>query len=152
MSTSADEVLGLAQFVVSAKIGRCQPWLDYYGPYSGNRTIYEYSETPGPIYTPRHVRFSQGVTVQLYGAIPAGWSYTTGWVSEDGQYELSVYEPPLGQLVVQHQFPNGAWATTQVESIVAFPYTYRWAEALPGRIGLLVAPHLELDLFFLLLA
>lgn len=130
-------------------IGILAPHLDYRGPYSGNETLTVWSSTAGPIYTDIAVSNSFGVVVQLNGSIPAGYGLTLGWNDPSGLYTADEYEVRLVQLVVQHQFLSGAWTTTQVENIRSFPFTVLWAVALPGRVGLLVAPGLSFDLFYL---
>lgn len=142
--------VSLAQQFLHPPIGLLVPHLDYHGPYTGNVTVTTWSRTPGPIFTNSPVSNTFGVLWNLNGPIPAGRGFTTGWVSDDGQYDASELEIPLAQLVVQHQFPSGAWLTTQSLWISSYPGVVTWAEALPGRLGLLVSPGLALDLFFLL--
>jgi len=140
---------GIIDLATHPPIGLLNPFLDYFGPYTGNHTLTQYSETPGPVFTIRNVDYSYGVLVQLNGAIPPEWGYQLGWVSDDGQYDESAYSPPLGQLVVQHQFPGGIYVTTQREWIVTFPFVLMWQVALPARIGLRTAPGVSLDLMYL---
>jgi hypothetical protein len=130
-------------------IGILRPHLDYFGPYSGNETLTEWSSTPGPVFTHVAVSNTFGVLVQLNGIIPAGYGLTLGWNSSDGLYTADEYEIRLCQLVVQHQFLSGAWTTTQVVDVRSFPTTVLWSVALPGRIGILAAPGLAFDLFYL---
>lgn len=141
--------VGIIQLYLHPPIGLLQPHLDYYGPFTGNVTRTQWSRTAGPIYTPVDVSATYGVELQLNGGIPAGYGTTIGWVSPDGQYEESDYDQRLVQLVVQHQFPGGAWVTTQRVDIHVFPRVVLWDVSLPGRLGLLVAPGLAFDLFFL---
>jgi hypothetical protein len=140
---------GLIDFYLHPPIGLLEPQLDYYGPYSGNVTVSTWSPTPGPIFTPTFVSASYGVSVQLSGSIPIHWGRELGWVSDDGQSDETVFRPALGQLVVQHRFPTGAWVTTQMQVITNPGSVILWAVSLPGRLGLLVAPGLEFDLLFL---
>lgn len=147
--TQAATPAGLIDFLLHPPVGALVPKLDGLGPYAGLVTLTEWSRTLGPIFTRLPINVTYGVIVQLAGAIPAGWGYTAGWVSADGQSDTSSYTPRLGQLVVQHQFLTGSWVTTQVVEVVSFPQLILWNEALPGRLGLLVAPHISLDLFYL---
>lgn len=140
----------LVDFVLHPPIGLLTPTLDGRGPYMGNVTRATWSTTLGPVFTDRPVSSSFGVQLLPHGAIPPRWGSRSGWVSDDGQYDQTVYVPAVAQLVVQHQFPNGAWASTQVVTIDSFPLVVLWEIALPGRIGLLVAPGWALDLFYLL--
>jgi hypothetical protein len=144
-----DVPVGIIDTILHPPIGVLIPRLDYHGPYEGNVTVTEFSTTPGPIFTDIDVRASYGVVVQLNGAIPAGFGFTNGWVSDDTLYDEAIYDVRLLQLVVQHQFSGGAWVSTQVENIYSFPKVILWTEALPGRVGLLVAPGLAFDLLFL---
>lgn len=146
---SVDIPSGLIDFYLHPPIGRLEPRLDTLGPYSGNRTISQWSSTLPPVTTPTPVSASYGVIVQLEGALPPDWSFSQGWVSDDGQYEESIYYPSIAQLAVQHQFPNGGWVTSQLVDVNRFPMMVTWTESLPGRLGLLVAPHLSVDLLFL---
>ena len=145
----APTITGLIDFALHPPLGLLEPRLDYYGPYQGNNTITTWSLTPGPVYTPRPLTDTYGVMVQLDGALPPSWSHSLGWVSEDGQYDETVYDPPIAQVVVQHQFHSGAWVTTQVAAIATWPTALTWQVALPGRVGLLVAPYVSVDLFWL---
>lgn len=142
---------GLIDFINAPPLGLLAAHLDFFGPYSGNVTVSQWSRTPGPIFETIDVSNSFGVLWQLNGPIPTHWSFTTGWVSDDGQNDESTYRPRLAQLNVQHQLLSGGWVTTQRVEVNSFPGFMRWDEALPGRLGLLVAPHIALDLFFLLI-
>lgn len=144
-----DLPIGLAQQFLHPPLGLLRPHLDYHGPYSGNVTVDQWSATAGPVFTNYDVSDTFGVLVQLNGGIPAGYGLTLGWVSDDAQYSGDVYDERLLQVVVQHQLLGGAWVTSQLEEVFDFPLAILWREALPGRIGLLAAPGLAFDLFFL---
>jgi hypothetical protein len=141
--------VGIIEFYLHPPIGLLTPHIDFHGPYSGNRTVTVWSDTAGPVYHDQPVSATYGVQVQLNGPIPIGYGFETGWVSDDGQYDESRYFTRLVQLIVQHQFAGGAWITTQKLDVHTFPVVLLWDISLPGRIGLLVAPGLEFDLFFL---
>lgn len=149
MSTPIDLATGLIDFYLHPPIGRLEPRLDYYGPYQGNVTLLKWAPFPGPLFGELDVSATYGVQLQLAGAIPAAWGYDLGWVSDDGQYDEAIYDPPLAQLVIQHQFPTGSWLTTQREVIASFPTVVMWQESLPGRLGLRTAPGISFDLFYL---
>lgn len=146
--TSPGPPSGLIDFFLHPPIGALSFALDEAGPYTGRRTLTTWSQGPGPIFTSRPVSQSFGVQLQLNGPIPTSWGFTNGWVSDDGQYDESRYTPPLAQLVAQHQLLTGQWVTTNFEIIESFPHTVFWDVAFPGRIGLLIAPHLSFDLFY----
>lgn len=142
--------VGVVQQFLHPPLGLLRPHLDYRGSYSGNQTLTIWSDVPGPTFASLPVSNTFGALIQLDGAIPAGWGWTSGWTDPLGQYTEDAYEPRLAQVVVQHQLVGGIWVTTQVEEIVSFPRVVLWDVALPGRIGLLVAPGLAFDLFYLL--
>jgi len=142
--------VGIVEQFLHPPIGLLTPHLDYRGPYSGLQTLTQWSSTAGPIFTDLPVTNTFGVQVNIEGPIPIGWGFTNGWVSTDGLYDESIYDQRICQLVVQHQFLGGAWITTQVVPIHSFPLVTMWEVSLPGRIGLLVAPGLSVDLSYLL--
>jgi len=85
------------------------------------------------------------------GAIPPKLGLTIGY-SDGALVVLDEYQDRLVQLVVQHQLISGAWVPTQVADLNALPTFVRWAEALPGRVGLYISPGIHIDLFYLLVA
>lgn len=148
---SNDVTTGLVSYLTHPPIGLVEPRLDGFGPHSGNKTLTTWSSTLPPIVSTLPISRSYGCIVQLEGALPPRWSFQQGWVSDDGQYEESIYFPPIAQLVAQHQFPTGTWVSTTVAMIDRFPMLVLWQEAFPGRLGLHVAPNISIDLFFLVL-
>lgn len=145
-----DVNVGVIEQFLHPPIGVLAGHLDYRGPYSGLVTNTIWSSTAGPVFTDHSVTDTFGVMVNIDGAIPAGWGFTYGWVSPDALYDESWYDQRICQLVVQHQFLSGAWISTQVVNVHSFPTVVLWEVALPGRIGLLVAPGLAVDLSYLL--
>ena len=141
---------GLIDFFLHPPIGAMGMHLDNYGPYSGNVQLTSWSSTPGPVYTPLPVSNTFGAVIQLNGAIPAGYGYTLGWYDTLALYSEDRYDERLVQVVVQHQLLSGSWLSTQVMDVHSFPTFILWDVALPGRIGLYVAPGLSFDLFYLL--
>lgn len=139
----------LIDFYLHPPIGLLTLELDRHGPHTGNKDITQWSSTPGPIFTNHPVSASYGIYVQLNGLIFPTFGYETGWVSADGQYDEARYENRLAQVVIQHQFVGGAWVTTQLLDVHSVPRCIFWDVALPGRIGLLTAPGLSFDFFFL---
>lgn len=141
---------GLVDLLFHPPLGIVSTALDHFGPYTaGSHELVNFGWDQGVI-TPRPVSQTVGVIAQLNGAIPQGWGFTTGWVSNDGQSDESSYNPALAQLVTQHRLPNGLWVTTQRVEIDRFPVMLMWEQAAPGRVGLLVAPHLAFDLIYLI--
>jgi hypothetical protein len=145
-----DISVGIVEQFLHPPIGLLTPHIDYLGPYSGLNTLTEWGTTPGPTIVHGSVTDTFGIEVTIFGAIPAGYGFTNGWVSPDGLYDESTYDQRLCQVVVQHQFLGGAWITTQIIDVHSFPLVALWDVSLPGRVGLLVAPGLEVDLFYLL--
>ena len=150
--TAPSPPTGVIDFFTHPPLVALSTAFDENGPYTGNNTLTHWGQGPAPIITQRLVSQSFGVVVQLSGAIPISWGFTNGWVSDDGLYDESSYFPPLGQLVAQHQLRDGSWITTQKVLIDGFPRQMLWDEAFPGRLGLLVAPHIALDLIFYIVA
>lgn len=140
---------GIIDHFLHPPIGLLNPWLDGYGPYSDIVTIVNFSTTVGPIYTPHPVKDAFGVIVQGHGSFPSHIGQNQGWVSDDGQYDSTTYVPPLGEVIVQHQFLSGSWCTTQTVIVSSLPQMIMWDVALPGRIGLAIIPGVSFDLFFL---
>lgn len=142
---------GVIDFFTRPPLGVMSLALDENGPYTGNRTLTQWSQGPGPVFTQRPVSQSYGVQVQLAGSIPTKWGFTDGWRSDDGQYDESDYFPPLGQLIAQHRLASGQWVTTNKELVSSFPVTTFWNVAFPGRVGLRTAPGISFDLFYVYL-
>ena len=143
---------GLADYLAHPPLGLLGDRRDENGPHAGNKTLTTWSSTLPPVGTQHPVSQSYGCIVTLEGALPAAYSFTRGWTSDDGQYEESVYRPRICQLVAQHQLIGGNWVSTTVVDVDRFPMVVTWSEVFPGRIGLLVQPGLEVDLRFLVLA
>lgn len=141
----------IIDFYLHPPVGSLLPILDENGPFSGNSTLTQWREGPGPIFTDHAVSASYGVMLTLNGVLPIKWGFTQGWSSPDGQSDESQYDPPFAQLAIQHQFAGGLWVTTQLEVVVSPVFSIRWTEALPGRIGLKVAPLLAFDLHYFVL-
>lgn len=148
---SSDVTTGLVSYLTHPPIGLVEPRLDGHGPHTGNKTLTTWTSTLPPIVTDIPISRSYGVIAQLEGALPQRWSFSQGWVSDDGQYEETTYFPPLAQLVAQHQFPTGSWVSTTVADINRFPMLVLWQESFPGRLGIRTAPGISIDLFFLVL-
>ena len=142
---------GLADYLTHPPLGLLDPRRDEFGPHTGNKTITTWSSTLAPISTPHPVSRSYGVIATLEGALPPFLSSELGWISDDGQYEETLFTPRLAQLVAQHQFFNGAWTSTTVVDIRRVPMLVMWNEAFPGRLGLRTQNSISIDLFFLVL-
>jgi len=145
---SAD--VGLVDLLFHPPLGFLAPYLDYHGPFYGYYTFTEWGSTPGPTIIDRSVTDTFGVLVTVNGSIPVGLGYTNGWISDTFDSDESVYDERLAQLIVQHEFAGGGWITTQTINVHTFPKLVLWETALPGRIGLLTSPAVEIDLYYLM--
>jgi len=139
---------GIIDFALSPPIGLMNTHLDAAGPYGpGNHTNTTWLDGV----TLRNVNDTFGVQLQFNGVIPSKLGLTIGY--DDGvNVVMDEFDMRLVQLVVQHQLLSGVWVVTQLEDVHAMPLVIRWAEALPGRVGLYVAPGIHVDLFYLLVA
>lgn len=123
--------------------------LDTAGPYtSGSHTLTTWLPAGGPL---ANVSDTYGVMAQFNGAIPPKLGLQPGY-SDGALIDADVFESRIAQLVVQHQTLSGAWLITQLVDLFILPFTVRWQEALPGRIGLFVSPFVAVDLFYLRVA
>jgi hypothetical protein len=139
---------GLIDFAFSPPVGVLNTHLDGNGPYGpGNHTLTQWLNS-GVL---SNVSDTFGLYVNFNGAIPPKLGLTIGY-SDGALVVLDEYQDRLVQLVVQHQLISGAWVPTQVADLNALPTFVRWAEALPGRVGLYIAPGIHIDLFYLLVA
>ena len=118
--TSPSVPTGVIDFLLHPPLKLLSPFLDTFGPYSGNVTLTQFQATQSGEPTIHPVADSAGVMIHFNGAIPQGLGFHLGWVSEDGQYDESSYTEPIAQLVVQHQFLDGLFVTSQRESISTF--------------------------------
>lgn len=137
---------GIIDFATAPPIGVLNDHLDSAGPYGAGQHTLTTWINGGVLST---VSDTYGVRLNFNGAIPPYLGRTLGY-DDGGLIVMDEYQNRLVQLVVQHQFLSGVWTVTQLEDIFTMPLTFRWSEALPGRIGLYVAPSIAVDLFYLL--
>jgi len=139
MATTA----GIIDFALHPPVGSLAPNLDTGGPYpAGSHTLLNFSGS-------RPVADSYGVIV-IATSIGVYYGKQVGYVSGDGQVDGYVWEGMLAQVVPQHQMVGGAWVATQTVPIVNGKQLVTWDEAFPGRLGLWVAPSVQVDLYYLL--
>jgi hypothetical protein len=136
----------LIDFALSPPIGVLNAHLDGAGPYGPGNHILTTWDNSG---TTSDVNDTFGVVVQFNGAIPPELGLRIGF-DDGGLVVLDEFADRLVQLVVLHQLLSGAWVATQVEDLHSLPFMVRWSEALPGKLGLYVLPHVSVDLFYLL--
>lgn len=146
---SIQTLSGVIDQFVHLPIGMSDYSLDTGGPYTGNVTLTSWSHD-GPAPSPTPIARSMGAIVRVRGIVPEGWGFSRGWDPGDGGSSESYYDPPLAQLVVQHQFPTGGWLTTQTLEVVTLTTLMQWAVALPGRLGVLTAPGIHVDFLFVI--
>jgi hypothetical protein len=133
-------------FFLVPQIGELQAKLDENGPYPHGNHILNTWKSAG---VTLQVKNTAGVIVQFNGAIPAKLGRTPGF-DDGGTVILDLFEERLVQLAALHQLAfSGPWVATQVEEIYYLPYLVKWAEALPGIVGLYNAPGITVDLYYL---
>lgn len=138
--------VGIIDFAFSPPIGVLNPFLDGNGPFgAGQHTLTTWLD--GAV--SKSVANTFGVQINFNGAIPPQLGLVPGY-DDGGLVVTDEFDIRLVQIVALHQFLSGAWTVTQVESVHMLPLTIRWEEALPGKIGLYVAPYISVDLWFLL--
>lgn len=135
---------GIIDFALSPPIGVMNLHLDGAGPYGpGSHTLTTWLNS-GVL---TNVSDTYGVMVQFNGSIPPFLGLNIGY-SDGALIVADEFVNRLCQVVVQHQTLSGAWVVTQLSDLNVLPFAMRWEEALPGRVGLYVAPHINVDLFY----
>jgi hypothetical protein len=137
--------VGIIQGLTQIPIGLLQSKLDGNGPYGfGSHTLTTWLD--GAV--TRNVSDTFGVVVQINGAIAPALGRRLGY--DDGAVvNCDIFDLPIVQVVQQHQDLSGAWLVTELVEVQFAPFMMRWAEDLPGRIGLYVSPTWSVDLFYL---
>lgn len=139
---------GIIDFALAPPLGVLNAHLDGNGPYgAGNHSLTQWLNS-GSL---SNVSDTYGVVVQFNGAIPPHLGLTFGF-DDGGTIQMDLFEHRLVQLVALHQLLSGTWVPSQVEELNALPFLIRWSEALPGKVGLYVAPNISVDLYYLLVA
>lgn len=141
---------GIIETALHPPVGLLFNHLDGNGPYGpGDHLLTTWLDGV----TTRSVANTFGVLAIANGAIPSKFGVRLGCAMGGATiFTGDEYEPRLLQVVAQHQlsFGLGGWITTQIEDINTLAAMVLWTEALPGRIGLYVAPGMHFDLQFLL--
>ncbi len=143
--------VGVIDQWIAAPLGVLVNWLDGGGPYGpGDHTIYTWTKSGGAGVP---VAVTYGAIVQINGAIPPKWGYELGCTFGGGTPATGeIWQPRVAQLVVQHQVDvlgGGPYVTTQIYNLHTTAGLCMWNVALPGRLGLYVAPDIAVDLQFL---
>ncbi len=138
-------VVGIIDQISSLPIGVLQPVLNADGPFAaGNHIISTWHDGA----TLRNVSDSFGVILQVNGAIAPQLGRTIGF-DDGGVVNLDEFELRIVQAAAVHQMFGGSWVATQVADVSYLPYLMRWAEAVPGKLGLYIAPTWHIDTYFL---
>jgi hypothetical protein len=140
---------GLIDLALHPPLGTLTNHLDSNGPYTaGSHTLTTWNDGG----TTKPVSNTFGVLVIANGAIPIKWGYQIGWDDPITAAGGTYYEGRIIQVVVQHQLllGLGGWVDSEIFDINRAMTLCLWATALPGRIGLYVAPGWAFDLQYLL--
>lgn len=139
------QTVSVIQGLTAIPIGLLTPALDGNGPYAtGNHVLSTWLDGAAT----RNVSDTFGVIIQVNGAIAPKLGVTPGF-SDGTDVDLDTFDIRLTQLAALHQLLGGAWVATQVHDVFYAPFMTRWAEDLPGRIGLYVSPTWSVDLYYL---
>jgi len=139
------QVVSVIQALTALPIGVLTPALDGNGPYGpGNHALTSWLDGA----TSRNVSDTYGVVIQVNGAIAPKLGLTVGF-DDGGTVVLDEFDMRIVQLAVLHQANTGVWVATQVVDCFYVPILTRWAEDLPGKIGLYVSPTWSVDLYYL---
>jgi hypothetical protein len=137
--------VGIIQGLQNIPLGLLTNSLDLDGPYAaGNHTLTQWNDG-GVI---RNVSDTFGVIVQINGAIAPKLGLQVGY-SDGVAVDLDTFDQRITQIAIQHQLVTGAWVADQVVDVFYAPFLMRWAEDLPGRVGLYVSPTWHVDLLYL---
>lgn len=137
--------VGIIDTISTLPLGLLTPRIDTNGPYTAGNWIISTWNDSG---TTRNVSDSFGVILDINGAIAPALGREQGF-SDGGSVDLTKFELRITQFAALHQMLGGAWIASQVADVFIMPALYRWAEALPGRVGLYVTPTWNVDLYFL---
>ncbi len=139
------QTVNVSDTFIHLPIGVLTPALDGNGPYgAGNHALTTWLDGA----TLRNVSDTFGVIVQINGAIAPKLGRVQGF-DDGGTVNLELFEFRITQLAALHQTLFGTWVATQVQDVFYAPYMTRWAEDLPGKIGLYVSPTWSVDLYYL---
>ena len=140
---------GVIDTILHPPVGTLTNKLDTNGPYTaGSHTISTWNDSG----TARNVSNTFGMIAVVNGAIPTHWGRELGWDDPITAFGGTYYQGRVLQVVVQHQLllGLGGYVDTQIEDVFQAAKIMTWNEALPGRIGLYVAPGWSFDLQFLM--
>lgn len=130
--------------IATVPLGLLQPMLDTNGPFTGNNI----RDTWGHGGVTYNIADSFGCILQVSGAIAPHLGRTFG-VDDGGAIVLDQFEDRIVQAAAIHQLFGGSYVASQVVDCFYLPTLIRWAETLPGRLGLYVSPTWAVDVYFL---
>ncbi len=148
---------GIIDTIASPPIASLQQVLDTNGPYGpGSHTIANF-HTNGAFLLPAGnypIAGTYGVLIVCSISPPIGMSRFPGW--DDGSSlptgNADHYAQRICQLIVQHQLPiTGAQVTTDERDMFELSMLALWQGVIdaPNRIGIHVAPNVQVELFFM---
>lgn len=141
--------VNIIQQFLHPPVGTLTNKLDGNGPYGpGAHTISTWDDGGSS----RDVDDTFGAIAIVNGSIPVNWGYTLGWNDPITAAGGTYYQSRVLQVVVQHQLllGLGGWIDTETFDLNRAFNLMLWSEALPGRLGLYVAPGWSFDLQFLM--
>lgn len=131
--------------ITAVPLGLLQPLIDEHGPFTGNniRDTWLHGGVT------RNVSDAFGCVLQVNGSIAPRLGRTFG-VDDGAALVLDEFQERIVQVAAIHQLLGGAYVASQVADVFYLPFMMRWAEALPGRLGLYVAPTWSIDVYYLM--
>ena len=139
---------GVISGLLHPPLGELSNHLDYNGPYGpGGHTLTTWDDNG----TTRQINQTYGCLAIASGTIPPEWGREIGWDDPVTPFGGTYYEGRILQVVMQHAltFGLGGFVDTDIFDIYQTAKLMLWSEALPGRMGLWVAPGWSFDLQFL---
>lgn len=134
--------IGVVEQFIHPPLGVLGLHLDARGPFTAGSTTFStwdgvesVSNTFGALVIP--------------AAIPAEWGRIPRYIDAGLNVETAEYEDGWGQIVAMHQFISGAWVADQQRVLYQLRELELWESALPGRVGLWLAPGWEADIYWL---
>jgi len=139
--------VGIIDTAIHPPLGILAAHIDTNGPYPAGSHTLDVWNNSGSV---RGINESFGCIAVLDGVIPPELGQTIGWDGGGGPiFDGVSYALRMLQIVMQHQLLSGQFVNTQVDDQFTTAEVHLWREAIPGRMGLYVAPMLSFNLFFL---
>lgn len=136
--------VGIIDTITGVPLGLLHPLVDHNGPFTGNNIRDTWLDGS----TVKPVSNTFGCVIDISGAIAPKLGRFSG-VDDGGSLVLDTFTERIVQVAVIHQLFGGAYIASQVVDVFYTPFLIRWAESLPGRIGLKVSPDWAIDVYYL---